>query len=481
MLSMSSTIGKRAASVRVGSLSNSYPNNRKKDAGSALLRTASTQSEFSESFSRDTENSSPFGVVTARPGEHVVARQLLAGVLRCPSPAEFQAQLDDPSYEATDRLFCKWNDLFVGHLRLARRRMRFGAAELPVTLLHDLLVLPEYRRQGCGTALLGEAEKQLRDHASLIGILRTNQPQYFLQRGWCCWSRHSFSMAGAREILSRLLQQNSDDQDQKRPVSRYNIRLWRHIELESLMQLYERRAAHSYGSLIRTEAHWQWLLGRHAFDRIYVAIEGPDRLELEGAPPIVGYAVMKEGRIVELMHDADHPAAAPQLLGRACSDAIEQDAHYVRFDAPVGDPLHDVIARAGGELGYHESVNGEVCLIKLLDVHRLIELIGDQLAQRARDAGLNLPLELGLHIDGARYTLEVRSRSAKIKPGRSCRSYLELSSADLTQLLLGHLDVHVAVAAQRIAAATRVAVELACVLFPKLPLWRPPWDELPAA
>jgi hypothetical protein len=168
------------------------------------------------------------------------------------------------------------------------------------------------------------------------------------------------------------------------------------------------------------------------------------------------------------------------LLARACSDAIEQDAHYVRFDAPVGDGLHDVLARAGGELGYHESLNGEVCLLKLFDVHQLVESIGDQLAQRARDAAIALPVELGLHIDGARYTLEVRSRSAKIKPGRSGRSYLELSLPDLTQLLLGHMDLHVGVAAQRVIASTRVALELACVLFPKLPLWRPPWDELPA-
>ena len=477
---MTSTIGKRTASVRIGSFSNGYERNGKKEAKALLSRASHSPSENLVAGAPVTD--SPFSIVAARPGEHVVARQLLAGVLRGPSVAEFQAQLDDPFYEPTDRLFCKRNESFVAHVRLVRREMRFGSAVLPVTSLQDLLVLPEYRRQGCGTALLAESEKQMRLDGTLLGILRTNQPQYFLQRGWAVWSRHSFSMAGAREILSRLLQcQGPTGQDSKRAVTHYNIRLWRHIELASLIQLYERNTVHAYGALVRTEPHWQWLLGRHAFDRIYVAIDGPERFELEGVAPIVGYAVMKEGRIVELMVAAEHPEAAPQLLARACSDAIEQDAHYVRLDAPVGDGLHDIVARAGGELGYHESVHGEVCLVKLLDPHHLIELIGEQLAQRARDAGIGLPVELGLQIDDGRYTLEIRSRTAKLRPGRSCRSYLECSVTELAQLLLGHLDIHVAVAAQRVVASTRVALELACVLMPKLPLWRPPWEELAAS
>lgn len=481
---MSSTTGKRHASVSVGSSSNGHGGNgKKKSDGLSSRRTSSPTADMPSpgSETRRGPATLPFSIVPARPGEHVVARQLLAGMLRAPSQAEFQAQLDDPFYEPTDRLFCKVNDVPVGHVRLVKREMRFGSAVLPVTMLSDLLVLPEFRCQGCGAALLLESEKEMAAEGALLGMLRTNQPQFFLQRGWCVWTRHSFSLAGAREILSRLLQnEQTPDEDLDCPIRKYNIRLWRHIEQASLIQLYERNTHTSFGALIRTEAYWQWLLGRHAFDRIYVAIHGPDRFELDGVPTIVGYAVMKNGRILELMTASEHTAAAEQLMARACADAIEQDAHYVRLDAPVGDPLHHVVAQAGGELGYHEALHGEVCLVKLFDVHRLVVLLGEQFIQHARNAGLTLPLELGLHIDGLRHTLELRPRSIKLKAGRSCRSYLECSLAVLTQLLLGHLDVKVAVESRRITASTRVAVEMACVVFPKLPLWRPPWDELPA-
>jgi hypothetical protein len=268
--------------------------------------------------------------------------------------------------------------------------------------------------------------------------------------------------------------------DIERPAPRYNIRLWRHIEQQALATLFDCNTKTSFGPLVRNEEYWQWLLARHAFDRIYVALDGPDRVELDAASPIVGYAVMKEGRILELMTAPDHSTAATQLLSRACADAIEQDLHYVRLDAPVGDPLHHVMARAGGELGYHESLCGEVCLVKLLDVRRAVEILSDQLVQRAKDAGFPLPNELGLHIGNSRSTLELRARSARLKTGRSCRSYLECSAGVLTQMLLGHLDVKVALAAQRVVASTRIAADLASAIFPRVVLWRPTWDELPA-
>jgi hypothetical protein len=45
-------------------------------------------------------------------------------------------------------------------------------------------------------------------------------------------------------------------------------------------------------------------------------------------------------------------------------------------------------------------------------------------------------------------------------------------------LLLGHLDIDEALADGRLRASTQVAAELGRVLFPRLPLWRPPLDEM---
>jgi len=43
---------------------------------------------------------------------------------------------------------------------------------------------------------------------------------------------------------------------------------------------------------------------------------------------------------------------------------------------------------------------------------------------------------------------------------------------------MGHLDVRTAVDAGRLAVSTRVAQDVAAAIFPQLPIWRPPWDEI---
>jgi hypothetical protein len=52
--------------------------------------------------------------------------------------------------------------------------------------------------------------------------------------------------------------------------------------------------------------------------------------------------------------------------------------------------------------------------------------------------------------------------------------------ADFTRLVLGQLDWQLAVADGRLECSTALAREAAQALFPRLPLWRPPWDEMPA-
>ena len=68
-----------------------------------------------------------------------------------------------------------------------------------------------------------------------------------------------------------------------------------------------------------------------------------------GYHAIVGYAIVKHGRILELMTDGSREDIIPDLLERICSDVIEQKDVPVRLDAPDGDPLHELMKEAGGE------------------------------------------------------------------------------------------------------------------------------------
>jgi len=46
--------------------------------------------------------------------------------------------------------------------------------------------------------------------------------------------------------------------------------------------------------------------------------------------------------------------------------------------------------------------------------------------------------------------------------------------------VLGHLDWHNAIDTGRLHASTALALKAARTLFPPLPLWRPPFDDLRA-
>ena len=243
------------------------------------------------------------GPVQARPGDHHMIHHLLVSVLHQPSMTEFQAALEDPFYEPSDRLLIKRAQQIVAHTHLLKRQLHFGPCRLPTTIISDLAVAPEFRGQECGTRLMQAAAERMLEDGSALGMLRTRSPEFFLSCGWSVCLRHSFSIADARRILSHLREHEPRHDDPLKPEHPpLNIRIWRHVEQAALVRLYEAATENVFGPLFRSEAYWRWLISRRAYDRIYVAINGPDKIKLDDScEPIVGYAVMRQGRILELV------------------------------------------------------------------------------------------------------------------------------------------------------------------------------------
>lgn len=412
-------------------------------------------------------------VVPGQTGDHAAIHQLLVAVFQGPSRDAFAASLDDPFYEPPDRLLIKRLGRVIAHAQITHRVMGLGELRLPVAGLQWLATLPEFRRQGCATRLLEGADRALRASGAVLGLLRTRHPYFFGARGWSLCGRHCQARAGTRRLLAQLSAQGLLTGDQ--PLS---IRPWRQVELPGLMRLYDRSVAHAAGPLQRTEAYWRWLISRKNFDQVYVAIEGPDLMELELAgQAMVGYAVTREDRILELVADPAHPTAARSLLGRACSEAIEQDSNSITLDAPPEDPLWPLFQSAGGECRLHEQWQGEVFMVRVLDVLGFMRALAPELAQRAERAGLTRPCELGLEVDGQKHSITFSRRSARVSRQKLGRSYLRLNRAELARLALGHFSAEEALATGRVQASTRLAQEVAQALFPRLPYWRPPLDD----
>jgi predicted acetyltransferase len=413
-------------------------------------------------------------IVAARAGDHPDIYQFLLEVFQSPSREEFYAVQDDPTYEPGRRLLVKQDGRIAAHVQLSHRSMCFGGLQIPITQLDWLGTLPQCRAQGIATRLMHRAEQEMRRSGAALGILRTKIPQFFHRSGWAVCGRQSFSSAKAREILARL----STDAPPRPPL---NIRLWRHVELPSLLRIYGENTATAFGALQRSEAYWRWLISRKAFDHIIVAIHGRDRLELvDTNAPIVGYAVVRQGRILELLTSPAFPTAGRQLLARACSDSIERNRQSITIEAPPADPLHQIIAEAGGLTNSSECDGYEVQMVKVLDIAHYVRVIEPLLIQRAQAANLTIPCELGLLVEGTKHALTISRTDARLHGGRLGRSYLTLKWNELTRLLLGHSDPAESVEQQRITPSTQTAFDTMRVLFPKLPFWRPRWDEAQA-
>lgn len=415
-------------------------------------------------------------LVVGTAGDHAALYPWLNELFGGPTHDAWVSSLDDPFYEPKDRILVKRLGRILSHLHVTHRSLRCGLQTYPVSVVNHLGTLAECRGQGFAHRLLELAEQWMQEDGSVLAMLRTSVPHFFRPGNWAVCGRHCFSRARTRDVLSQIHQQSQPDP--LAPPRPYTIRPWRQIELASVMQIYRGATQTAWGSQDRTEPFWRWLVSRKAFEQLYVAIDGPDHFELdEVTPPIVGYAVTRQDHVLELMADPAHPQAALQLLARACGECIERDDHHLVYHGSPADSLHGLFTAAGGSHWHHESHGGEVTMVKLLDPSGFLRSLAPQLHQRADAARLARPCELGLLVEGKKYRLAVSRRSVKIEEDRIGRSYLCCNLAEFTRLLLGHTDVAEAVAQGRIETSTRVALDTAGVLFPRVAWWQPPFDR----
>jgi predicted N-acetyltransferase YhbS len=440
-------------------------------------------------------------LVPARTGDHLAIHRLLLAAFHGPTATEFQAQLDEPLYDPADRLIVRHGESVAAHLRTSRRQIHLGSTAVSAVQLMDLATAPEYRGLGFASSLIAAAQRSARERGAQLGLTRTRAATLFARQGWAVCGRHSYATAGARQILAQL-QATSEgvaaprDDDAaaallRAPKSPINVRPLRRIELPSVMRLYADSLADRWGSPLRSEAYWEWLVNRAAYDRAYVVAEGPESGDLaQQLAAIRGYAFVQQGRLVELAVASSRRELAEHLIARVCADANEQDQWQIRLDSPPDDPLHQLFHAAGGQFAHAEEIGGEVFMAKVLDPVGLMTALGDVFAARYRAAQLQKPLLLGLEIQcGARagnksaaelvrLQLVVSPRGLKVISGPLGRTYLSLRRRDLAPLLLGHWHLPDMIEAGRIEASTKTAGEIGRVLFPKLPWWRPPLDDL---
>jgi ribosomal protein S18 acetylase RimI-like enzyme len=410
-------------------------------------------------------------VAPARAGDQGEILQLLSGLPQPPTKAEFHAAVDHPDHDSANRLVARLAGRIVGHVEVMPRTVLVGEVPVAAAVIDRVAVLPECRGAGHGQQLVKAAEERMRDSGAYVAFSRTRIAASFHELGWSVLGRDCATPGRPTDILARLLE---GPQREGEPVT---MRQWRHVELPAILRIYKQNASRFVGPQDRSESYSRWLVSRGAFDSIIVALMGQDRYDLhETTARIVGYAIQSGNRVLELLADPEFPGLEREILARVCAEAIENDRQEIVYESSASDPLHQSVVLGGTGV----QSGDRMVVAKVFRPLELFTALAPAAAARVAAAGIRETVELGIDAPNFRGSIIIADGKATVHAGRVGRSYLRIADDEFARLLLHQCDPSEAAAAGRLEASTQMAVKLAGQLFPRLPLWCPMWDDLPA-
>ncbi|MCG8450983.1 MAG: hypothetical protein MI725_15555 [Pirellulales bacterium] len=426
-------------------------------------------------------------IVVGNAGDHPLALQLFVQAYQAPLAEDFQSRLDEPSYEPSDRLLLRRGEQLIGHVQVSKQIGWFQGQRCSLAQLQDFLTLPEYCASEFDAPLLALAESIATDEGSILALVRTDRPEWFASHGWSCCRGQGHTRANTRAILSHF---DSPQQSQRRNTSALEVRTWRHFELESIQRVYGQLSTNMWGALHRSEECWQWLVGRKAHDQILIAVkkrprklkrssDDPEENNMAVAPDVVGYAIIRDSCIVEMLTLPGFSVARPLLVARACRDAIDRDHHFVSLHTPAADPMHELSVTAGGSWISDGAITTGNWMLKLLSPSRWVERFYPVLHERAREAGIARPLEIDFSVADLCYRLTLTRRSSRLEQiAEAVQPHLRCDWLTFQDLLTSNLTFPEAIAQGRLRAQHDSALRTLAALFPPKLFWQSPFPLL---
>ncbi len=401
---------------------------------------------------------------------------------------DFQSRLDEPLYQPTDRLLARRADELIGHVQVSKLIGWFHGQRCPIARLQDFVTLPEYRSSRLDTSLLEVAESVAINEGAIVGFVRTDRPEWFEQHGWSRCRGQGHTRANTRAILSHLDAQQSKRQHNG---TEFEVRTWRHFELDSVLQVYQQLSTNMWGTLQRSLETWQWLVGRKAHDQILIAVEKAESTSDESPAleedksahlpdqlHVLGYAILRDSCIVEMLTLPGQAAVRAALLTQACRDAIDRDHHFVSLHTPATDPLHELLVTAGGSWIADSAASGGQWMLKLLAPERWIERLYPVLHERAREAGIPRPLVVELAVGKQCYRLTLTRRSSRLESVEPSPVAVQCDWLSFQDLLTSNLTFPEAIAQGRLRTPHLSLLRTLAALFPPKLMWHSPFPML---
>jgi predicted acetyltransferase len=422
-------------------------------------------------------------IVSGNSGDHALVLQLLVQSRQTALADDFQSRLDEPNYRPSDRLLLRRDKALLGHVHIASHIAWFEGQRVAVVKLEDFSLLPEYVDSSYGGELLAAAESIAAGEGAVLALVHTDRPEWFQSRGWSFLRGQGHTRASARAVLAHL---DAQELTRRKKRSGINVRTWRHFELDQIRRLYDQAAPELWGPLYRSEACWQWLIGRKAQDQVLLAVQhgkavpsvlpngdGADHLDEVAA----GYAVVSGSSIVEMITTPNASAARVQLLARACREAMDRDHHSISLYTPAADPLHELLVTAGGAWIDDASSNGPRWMLRLLAPERWIDRCYALWRHRARAADVPRPFALGMVAGSESYHFTLTRRSSRLEPSTTLPiDQIRCDSPTFESLLTGNLAINAAITSGKLQLSRADLGAAVSALFPARLFWQSPLE-----
>ena len=400
-------------------------------------------------------------------GNHIAIQSFLQRQLHQPSTFEFASLANQPGYEASQRLIIQRarDRELLAHVHVQPQTMRFGSTEIPIARLRHFAMFPEFRQQGYDDSLLIAAEAEAKSRGAMICVSRGCDYNLLSKHGWISIGNDPVSIVCPRRLMGQLpapAEPESPFYAAQMPV--YYVRIGRLTDLDAMQSLYRDHVSTHYGTAVRDDEYWSWLMSRGAHQRVYLFFESDQPR---------AYVVVRNGAVLEIVDSTEDGRGAARLLEQVGADAIDQGRYSLRIHAPLSDHVHRWADQADGRL--YASEPEESWMVKVPSVRALLRRLAPEMFRRQRNQDVVADLSVRIGKEEIRIARGVRSM--KITRGAANRHRIGLTQKAASQLMLGYRSVDELAAQQKLVASTEEVMNSIRILFPSLNLWRPEWDD----
>lgn len=345
-------------------------------------------------------------------------------------------------------------------------QMRVGSSVVKMGAISDTYTKARFRMKGCMRTLIEDTLAYLANGGYAMSVV-TGIPNFYYHFGYA---------SGVPDRTFKVPTFVAEEAGNSGRPGRFRVRKARKADSERLVAVYDHYTRGTMCALARDAEFFAGFDG--AGQRVVVAEDE--------AGGVVGYAVYAKAsgdrrmREVAAEHDmrvtevaAVEPEACPALMGALARVAMRWRVGDIVLSLAPDEPFAEFCQRYGGQWNMIYRKNSHT-MVRIIDQQALFRAMLPDLARRIRYSEFaDGSARLTLKTDIGRTTFSIDKGALELNTAGKEGSVVELSQAQLAQVVVGYRSARDALAEAGARASDRVQRLLAVLFPPGYPrLWR---------